>query len=125
MLTVQVTLSKLVDLSDLRSQALLDSTVQELTGDWVGYRQRSRATSVRVPVGTAPTQALGEAIHRDPRDIEGFLAVSAKVTTNVNLVVFPEHLDAGSFVRYEWEDHNGRMRRFRVDGNNPDGAEED
>jgi len=122
-LQVQVSLTKVVDLSDLSAHAVLDTTVQELTGDWWGYRQRSRMTNVRAPIGTAPTQTLGEEIHRDPRDLEGFLAVSARVPTNRNLIVFPDHLGANSFVQYEWEDQNGRLRRYRVDQNNPNGTE--
>ena len=122
-LQVRVSLTKVVDLSDLSAQAMLDTTVQELTGDWWGYRQRSRMTNVRAPIGTAPTQTLGEEIHRDPRDLEGFLAVSARVPTNRNLIVFPDHLGASSFVQYEWEDQNGRLRRYRVDQNTPNGTE--
>jgi hypothetical protein len=78
-LTVRVQLEAVVDLSDVASQALLDASVQELTGDWQGYRQRSLVTNVAGPIGTAPTQSLGEAIYRDARDLEALLTVSAKV----------------------------------------------
>src|SRR5260370_32996049 len=91
-LTVRVQLEAVVDLSDVTSQALLDVSVQELTGDWRGYRQRSAATNVHIPTGTAPTQALGEAFHRDPRGLEGPLTVSAKVPYNRNLIAFPSNL---------------------------------
>jgi hypothetical protein len=57
-LTVHVQLDAIVDLSELSAQALLDLSVQELTGDWSGYRNRSTATNVSIPIGTAPTRHL-------------------------------------------------------------------
>lgn len=122
-LTVRLQLDAVVDLSDVASQALLDASVQELTGDWRGYRQRSAATNVNNPTGTAPTQALGEAIHRDPRDLEGLLTVSAKVSYNRNLVAFAGHLGARSFVEYEWTDSAGINHAFRIDQANPNGMQ--
>src|SRR5215207_8224561 len=62
-LRARVSLAAVLDLSDPGSQGTLDMSVQELTGDWQGYRWRSPATNVTGPTGTAPTQALGEAIH--------------------------------------------------------------
>ena len=120
-LTVRVQLDAIVDLSELSSQAHLDSSVQELTGDWRGYRNRSAITKVSVPIGTAPTQALGEAIHRDPRRLEGFLTVSAKVPQNRNLIAFPDHLRGRSFVEYEWTDLTG-THVYRIDQANPNGV---
>jgi len=119
---VAVSLSEIVDLSDLAAQAVLDASVQELTGDWEVYRYRSPATNVKAPVGTAPTQHLGEAIHRDTRTPEGFLAVSARVSNHRNLVVFPDHLRTGSYVEYEWEDQAG-THRYRVDRDHQDGTD--
>jgi hypothetical protein len=58
--------------------------------------------------------------HRDPRLIEGFIAVSAKVPYNQNLIVFPAHLGAGSSVDYAWQDASG-SHTYRVDQNNPGG----
>jgi hypothetical protein len=119
-LTVRLQLDAVVDLSNVASQAVLDASAQELTGDWRGYRQRSAATNVGIPTGTAPTQALGEAIHRDSRRLEGLLTVSAKVPYNRNLVVFPGHLGPRSFVEYEWDPGN---HAFRIDQANPDGVQ--
>lgn len=121
-LTVRVQLDAVVDLSDLASQAHLDLSVQELTGDWRGYRNRSTRTSVSVPVGTAPTQALGEAIHRDPRRLEGLLTVSAKVPYNQNLIAFPDHFRGRSFVEYRWTDAVGTQQVYRIDQGNPNGV---
>ena len=117
-----VALTAIVDLSDIGAQALLDTSAQELTGNWTGYRQRGGTTAVRAPIGTAPTQALGEAIHRDQRGLEGCLFVSARLAWHRNLVVFPDALRAGSFVQYEWTEPSGTIRRFRVDAATPDGA---
>jgi hypothetical protein len=122
-LTVRVQLDAVVDLSDMASQALLDASVQELTGDWRGYRLRSTITNVTNPTGTAPTQALGEAVHRDPRGLEGLLTVSAKVPYNRNLVAFPDHLRPRSFVEYEWTDAAGAGHTFRIDQANPNGVQ--
>jgi hypothetical protein len=122
-LTVRVQLDAVIDLSDTTSQALLDASVQELTGDWPGYRQRSATTNVTNPTGRAPTQNLGEAIHQDPRNIEGLLTVSAKVPYNRNLVVYPDHLRASSSVRYEWTDAGGVDREYRIDRANPNGVQ--
>lgn len=119
---VSVVLSPVPDLSDTGAQTLVDTSVQELTGDWQGYRRRSPLTNVTLPVGTAPTQDLGEALYRDPRNLEGFLAVSARVPSNRNLVVFPDHLGPHSYVQYEWDD-GPRTRRYRVDSTDPDGRE--
>ena len=57
---------------DLASQAHLVLSVQELTGDWRGYRNRSTRTNVSVPVGTAPTQALGKSIRGILADWKGW-----------------------------------------------------
>jgi hypothetical protein len=121
-LTVQVQLQSVVDLSDVVSQSILGATAQELTGDWLGYRQRSVRSNVSAPIGVAPTQMLGEALHRDPRALEGFPTLSAKVPYNRNLVVFPTHLGAGAYVKYEWQDVHGVTMRFRVDRGSPGGA---
>jgi hypothetical protein len=119
-LSVSVQLQVILDLSDIVSQAALDVSAQELTGEWQGYRLRSGATNVMAPIGTAPTQMLGEAIHRDIRQPEGFTTVSAKVPINRNLIVFPDQLRAGSFVEYTWQDGH-RTRRYRVDHDHPNG----
>jgi hypothetical protein len=119
-LTVRLQLDAVVDLSELAALALLDASLQELTGDWRGYRQRSAQTNVTGPTGTAPTQALGAAIHHDRRGLEGLLSVSAKVPYHRNLVAFPDHLRPNSFVDYEWTDVGGVGHVFRVDQRYPD-----
>jgi hypothetical protein len=59
-LHVSVQLTSVVDLTDPASQSTLDTTVQELAGDWQGYRlgAPSIPTSVPDPSGVAaPTRA--------------------------------------------------------------------
>lgn len=108
-INVSVTLQRIVDLTLLNEQQLIDATIQELTGDWQGYQLRtytsSRIHSIQPAGFPAPTQSLGDALFRVNPPIEGFLTASAKVPTHMNLVVFPEQLYQGSHLAYT--DHNG------------------
>ncbi len=88
-LNVQVTLQAVADLTLVPEQLKLLTTAQELTGDWDGYRLRTSHSSVNQPVGLAPTQLLGQALH-GTAGLEGFRAISAKIPTHMNLVVFPD-----------------------------------
>ncbi len=99
---MQVQLQHIADLTEERTQSLLGTTVQELTGDWKGYDKRGPRTTVRTPVGLAPTQRLGESLYSTP-GLEGFLTVSAKVPTCPNLVVFPDKLQRGSLLVFRYE----------------------
>ncbi len=106
-LNVNVTLHHIVDLTRLSQQRLIDTTVQELTGDWRGYQLRTPATSSIQPTGPpAPTQELGEALYFTP-NVQGFLTASARVPTRMNLVVFPNKLDSQSRIIYT--DHAGTV----------------
>lgn len=106
-LSVSVALQSIVDLTQASAQAHLVTTAQELTGDWRGYRMRSAATSVKHPTGIpAPTQELGAALYATV-GVEGFLAISAKVPTRTNLVVFPDKLLPGSSL--ECRDDKGKL----------------
>lgn len=96
-LNVQVALQAVADLTVIVEQLKLDTTAQELTGDWYGNLQRTAQSSVNLPTGLAPTQLLGQALHRSP-GLEGFRAISAKQPTHMNLVVFPDKLRTGSSV---------------------------
>jgi hypothetical protein len=92
-------LRSVADLTLIAEQHHLATTVQELTGDWHGYALRDPLQSVPQPTGFAPTQLLGAAVHAVP-GIEGFRAVSAKVATRKNLVVFPDKLQPGSQILF-------------------------
>jgi hypothetical protein len=79
---------------------LIDTTIQELTGDWRGYQLRTATTSAIQPMGLpAPTHELGETLFFVP-DLEGFLTASARIPTRMCLVVFPEKLHPNSSIVY-------------------------
>ena len=94
-----VRLHEVADLSRVATQGLLDTTAQELTGDWKGYAIRTPMHSVSEPAGLAPTQELGAAVYAVP-GLEGFITVSAKLPDSRNLVVFPQKLHSGSRLEY-------------------------
>lgn len=97
---VKVVLQRVSDLTLVSQQNLIETTAQELTGDWRGYQQRTAATaSIPQPVGTAPTQDLGEALFAVP-GIEGFRTLSAKLAYHRNLIIFPEKLFKGSRLEF-------------------------
>jgi RES domain-containing protein len=99
-INVQVQLSQVADLTDAAQRRLIDTTVQELTGDWRGYLLRPASRKLVAPYWTRiPTQRLGAALFRVPR-LEGFITYSARVPTQKNLVVFPQKLQRGSSVNY-------------------------
>ena len=81
---VSVRLQSVADLTDPAQQALLETSLQELTGNWDTYS-----------AGKAPTQRLGAALFRT-RNVEGFLAVSAKMPPCKTLIVFPQKLGSAS-----------------------------
>jgi len=97
---VNVRLSAVVDLSDVPNQVSLDTTAQELTGDWSGYHLRGSSTRVRSPVGKAPTQDLGLELF-DESNLTSFLSVSAQIPTRQTLMVFPTELGANDYIELE------------------------
>jgi hypothetical protein len=113
---VKVTLHRVVELTQVSEQDLLETTAQELTGDWRGYFQRTAASALlQEPVGAAPTQELGEALFSIP-GIEGFRTPSAKLAYHRNLVVFPEKMFKGS--RLEFRDAAANLLQT-IDGTIP------
>lgn len=108
-LNVRVRLRSVADLTRVSQQTLLGTTAQELTGDWRGYQQRQSHDSVHEPVGTAPTQALGQALFR-VRGLEGFRTLSARRPSRMILVVFPEKLLQGTEI--EFADDQGNTHRI-------------
>jgi len=109
-LNVRVTLQKIADLTRASEQDLLDTTAQELTGDWEGYQERKPHDSVNKPVGIAPTQALGQALYDLP-DLEGFRTISARLPARMILVVFPAKLLPGSEIVFS--DGAGHTHRIK------------
>lgn len=98
-MTVDVTLQYVADLTDVSQQRIIDTTAQELTGDWRWYGRRQEFSSVPRPVGVAPTQSLGQALYSLPT-LEGFFTISPKMPDQKNLVVFPKKLENGSSLRF-------------------------
>lgn len=105
-LNVNVSLHNIADLTDTTTQSSLSTTAQELTGDWHGYRLRGPGASVKSPVGTAPTQELGAALHAVP-NLEGFITLSAKLSDQMALIIFPQKLHSGSLVQF-WDPTTGQ-----------------
>jgi RES domain-containing protein len=113
-INAQVQLTKVVDLTDVNgSHVPLSTTAQELTGDWKHYQVRSSASSVQAPVGIAPTQELGAALHADG-SFEGFLTISAKLPYQMVLGVFPGRIISGNFIRYNYVDSAGQTQIFQI-----------
>jgi hypothetical protein len=116
---VEVVLQRVADLTLVSWQDLIETTVQELTGDWRGYHDRTTGRApVREPVGTAPTQDLGQALFEVP-GIEGFRTVSAKMPYHPNLVIFPEKMFKGSRLVFR-DDRAGFLQE--IDGPVPNTA---
>lgn len=99
-INVQVQLARVVDLTRPSQRSLIQTSVQELTGDWRGYLLRNPQAALGPPYwSNVPTQRLGHALHA-VRDLEGFVSYSARVATRRNLIVFPAKMRAGSFLRF-------------------------
>ena len=96
---VQVNLNSVVDLTVPAHLIALQSSVQELTGEWRGYAFRPAVPPLAGPVwSNVPTHRLGWELHRAP-GVEGFVCHSARLSTRANLIVFPDKLAGTSFVR--------------------------
>lgn len=99
-INVDIQLTQIVDLTKSSQRKIIDTTAQELTGDWRGYALRNPASALSAPYwSNAPTQRLGYALY-GVDDLEGFLCYSARVATRRILVVFPQKLRPESFVRF-------------------------
>jgi len=97
-LNVRVRLHAISDLA--ANVASLQTSAQELTGDWREYSGRkSGGSMVGIEVSSPPTHQLGNALYSVPQ-LEGFLTFSAKVPTYRCLVVFPNKLHSTSLVEF-------------------------
>lgn len=98
-LNVQIILSDVCDLTDVHhAQVPLATTAQELTGDFDGYQLRGPGKRIVAPTGIAPTQELGRSLLAT--GAEGFRSISAKLSNNRTLMIFPQNLRAGSRITY-------------------------
>ena len=93
---VSVALRNVVDFGDPHCRSVVETSAQELTGDWrARHPVAGIPPTVRSMTSAAPTQQLGAVLeHR--LDVEGFLAPSAKAPTISNLVLFPHRVDIDS-----------------------------
>lgn len=109
---VAVNLDAVLDLSDIGVHALLNSSAQEITGDWRGYEKRGLGLPpplgvLTAPTGLAPTQQLAWDLFQDPR-IKGIIGISTKVPTTCCLVVFTHKMQAPDSLH--WDDPNTGKR---------------
>lgn len=88
-LSLEVLLDNVVDLTVASEQRLISTNHAELTGNWLNFP------------GVAPTQELGEALYRRP-GVEGFIYPSSLVN-EVCLGVFPDKFGARSSIRFRNE----------------------
>jgi RES domain-containing protein len=88
---VTVTVSAVVDLADTTTLAALDTSIQELTGDWRGYGFRPAAPPGPPYWTDVPTHRLGHVLAA-AAGIEGFVTYSARFPTRRNLVLFRNSL---------------------------------
>ena len=96
---------KVVDLTRPSVRTAANTTIQELTGDWLGYHHRS-LFGHRLPAHlprvvsshpVAPTQLLANKVYASTA-AHGLLAPSAKSPTIANLVLFYGRLPVGSLL---------------------------
>jgi hypothetical protein len=97
-IAVQVSLLAVVDLTNSTNLGLLETSTQELTGDWEHYQPRFAAALPRLRPSTAPTQQLGAALVGVP-EIEALVTMSAAAKPYKNLVVYRHKLRVGSQIR--------------------------
>ena len=88
---VAIQLDRVGDLRHGKERDKLETTVQELTGDWRSYASRTPASQEVSSSPPAPSQGLGAALYGIP-DCQGFLTPSAKNPLLPNLVVFPDRV---------------------------------
>ena len=87
---ISISLDRVADFLRPSERRTIKTTVQELTGDWEGYRNRT-ASSLVASLPPAPTQKIGEALY-STTDFQAFLTPSAKNPMYPNLVVFPDRV---------------------------------
>lgn len=100
-LPMTVNLRFVADLTSRSELAKLDTSIQELTGDWRGYGLRLPAVPplTRPYWSNVPTQRLGSALEKT-KQFEGLLVYSARDPRKKNLVVFPRRLRSTNSVSY-------------------------
>lgn len=88
---VDVRLNHVVDLRGSAEREKVETTVQELTGDWESYANRTSTSPEISSNPPAPTQRFGAALHSSTK-CQGFLTPSTKNPLVANLVVFADRV---------------------------------
>ncbi len=95
-LPITVALQSIADLTRDSELQIIDTSVQELTGDWDGYDHRPQHQDAPPPYFThVPTQQLAVTLHQTGL-FDGLLSYSAVDPRHRNLIVFPTALQKGS-----------------------------
>ncbi len=89
LLSVEVALSAVLDMTTAQTQSTLGTNLQELTGNWLVMNASGQV---------APTQTLGATVYRQ-KNVEALRVPSAQNPRATNLVIFPDRLQPGSYVR--------------------------
>ena len=84
----QIPAYRVADLGNAANRRIVESTLQEMTGEWRTYRSPYRHP--------APTQALAQALHAINPAIQGFLAPSARNPDVSNLILFHNRIQRHS-----------------------------
>ena len=88
-LSIYYQLNAIVDITNFDNQLALGTNLQEITGNWRLMNAQNQL---------APTHILGEAAY-NLQGIEALKVPSARDSNTYNLVVFPDRLSSGSFLR--------------------------
>ena len=91
---------QVVDLGDVGARTAIQTTAQELTGNWLDYPNRGPNgawPNVRSNRTDAPTQELGAQLHAS-HSVAGFLSASAHKATQSNLVIFPKKVTVNEHI---------------------------
>jgi hypothetical protein len=94
LMSIEIVLHHVADLSNPTQQQIIKTNLQELTGSWLNG-----------PI-PAPTQQLGAALYA-LSDLEGFVYPSAKSQSR-NLAVFMDKLDKKSSITF-FNEINGQL----------------
>jgi hypothetical protein len=100
-LPVTVALQSVADLTRDSELQVIDTSVQELTGDWEGYSFRPQHQNAPRPYFThVPTQQLSVTLHQTGL-FEGLMSYSAVDPRHRNLVLFPTRFAKGTSITCE------------------------
>ena len=101
LLSIDCTLTNVLDLTDSSTLEILHTTTQALLAPWLPFVETSKF---------APTQLLGSAAYSNGR-ISALLAPSARLPTESNLIVFSDRLKPGESIEV-FDDTNRIHERF-------------